>query len=67
MIGVVVNGEPAELADGTTVAALVDARVGHTKGVAVAVNQEIVPRSEWPGTELRGDDRIEILTAAQGG
>jgi sulfur carrier protein len=37
------------------------------RGIAVAVNQIVVPRAEWPATSLRPDDKIEIITAVQGG
>jgi sulfur carrier protein len=63
-----INGESRELADGTTVAAVVteaaDARPG---GVAVAVDAEVVPRGEWGERELHDGARVEILTAVQGG
>jgi sulfur carrier protein len=36
-------------------------------GIAVAVNQIVVPRAEWAGTTLQSDDKIEIITAVQGG
>jgi sulfur carrier protein len=37
------------------------------RGVAVAVNGEVVPRSAWETTGLHPGDRVEVLTAAQGG
>jgi len=37
------------------------------RGVAVAVNQEVVPRARWNTTALRSDDVIEVVTAVQGG
>lgn len=37
------------------------------RGVAVAVNQEVVPRARWHTTPLRSDDMIEVVTAVQGG
>lgn len=37
------------------------------RGVAVAVNREVIPRPAWPATHLREGDRIEIITAVQGG
>lgn len=67
MIAVQVNGESVELTDGSSVARLVDSHVTQTKGVAIAVNQEIIPRSMWASTSLTAGDRIEILIAAQGG
>jgi sulfur carrier protein len=37
------------------------------RGIAVAVNQIVVPRADWADTVLRADDKIEIITAVQGG
>lgn len=37
------------------------------RGIAVAVNQIVVPRADWAATVLRADDKIEIITAVQGG
>jgi sulfur carrier protein len=64
-----VNGEPRDLATGTTVAAVV-ASLGAERvrrGVAVAVDAEVVPRTEWERRELRDGERVEVLTAIQGG
>ena len=64
-----VNGEARELADGVTVAALVDA-LGEERarrGLAVAVDAEVVPRSQWDRRELHDGARVEVLTAVQGG
>ena len=62
-----VNGEPATVADGVTVDALATSILDRPKGVAVAVNGEVVPRSEWSSTTLCNDDRVEVVTARQGG
>lgn len=67
MIAAVVNGEDRPLEDATTVGELVAALVGEGRGVAVAVNGEIVARSEWAATPIADGDRIEVLRAAQGG
>lgn len=64
---VTINGEEREVVEGTTVAMLVDELVRNHKGVAVAVNEEVVPRSTWRGVSLRAGDRVEVLKAAQGG
>lgn len=40
---------------------------GKTKGIAVALNDRVVPRREWADTVLRDNDTILIITAAQGG
>jgi sulfur carrier protein len=39
----------------------------HPSGVAVALNDSVVPRAEWPRTALDDGDRVEVLTAVQGG
>jgi sulfur carrier protein len=66
-MNVTVNGEPFPFDDGATLAALVDQVGCGTKGVAVAVNEEVVPRSTWAQHVLRCDDRVEVLKVAQGG
>ncbi|WDZ85322.1 sulfur carrier protein ThiS [Micromonospora cathayae] len=62
-----VNGVGRSLPGGATVADLVHLVTGERRGVAVAVNGEVVPRTGWSATELRAGDRVEVLTAAQGG
>jgi sulfur carrier protein len=37
------------------------------RGIAVAINGEVVPRTAWDATPLRSGDRIEIVRARQGG
>ena len=63
---IVINGEPAELPDGSTAADAVT-RAGVGAGVAVAVNDDVISRSSWAVTTLAPGDRVEILTAVQGG
>ena len=66
---VLLNGETAELADGATVKAAVDALdlPASGRGVAVAVDAEVVPRTEWDQHELKEGARVEVLRAIQGG
>lgn len=63
----IVNGTRTEVADDLTVAGLLDHLEQDSRGVAVAVGEEIVPRSTWAGSVLRPGDRVEVLVAAQGG
>jgi sulfur carrier protein len=66
---VIVNGRPADVAAGETVAGLL-ARLGHAPGgpgIAVALNGEVVPRGAWATTGLGDHDRLEVLGASQGG
>ncbi|MEV4660717.1 sulfur carrier protein ThiS [Micromonospora echinofusca] len=62
-----VNGAGRNLPGGSTVADLVRAVTDQQRGLAVAVNGEVVPRTGWPATLLRDGDRVEVLSAAQGG
>ncbi|WP_432747255.1 sulfur carrier protein ThiS [Streptomyces sp. JH002] len=64
-----VNGAPRELAPGTTLADLVTELLSRDTGagVAAAVNECVVPRARWHATTLVPGDRVEILTAVQGG
>jgi len=64
---VFVNGVARDLAATATVLRLIADLAAPSRGVAVAVNGEVVPRSDWPGAALRAGDRVEVLTAAQGG
>jgi sulfur carrier protein len=63
------NGEPREVADGATVAALVAllSPGAGGRGVAVALRGEVVPRGRWAETEVADGDRVEVVAAIQGG
>ena len=63
------NGRPTEVPAGSRVGDAVS-RAGadpQRRGVAVAVNGEVVPRSEWDRTELQPGQRVEVVGAIQGG
>jgi sulfur carrier protein len=64
---VLINGEERRLAGPTTVAHVVELLGCGTKGVAVAVNDEIVARSRWSDHDVGDGDRVEVVRAAQGG
>ncbi|PZT74635.1 MULTISPECIES: sulfur carrier protein ThiS [unclassified Streptomyces] len=62
-----VNGAPAVVAAGTTLDTLVATLTDAPRGVAAALNETVVPRGEWPAAVLGDGDRVEVLTAVQGG
>jgi sulfur carrier protein len=68
-VNVTLNGEPRELPAEATVTAAVEASGAHEshRGIAVAVDGEVVPRGEWDATELRDGQRVEVVRAVQGG
>lgn len=62
-----VNGEAREIPGGLTLDRLVATLSQAPAGVAAAVNEIVVPRTQWPTTPLGDGDRVEVLTAVQGG
>jgi sulfur carrier protein len=66
-IEVAVNGEQRQVPPGTSVADLVAMVSGQPTGLAAAVNGEVVPRASWAATLLADGDRVEVVTAVQGG
>lgn len=68
-VTIVLNGRPTHLAGAPTVADAVarsDAP-DPPRGVAVAVEGEVVPRERWDRLELEDGQRVEIVQAVQGG
>ncbi|KUO22970.1 sulfur carrier protein ThiS [Streptomyces dysideae] len=61
------NGEPREFAPGTALDTVVKTLTPAPSGVAAALNESVVPRAQWPSTSLSEGDRVEVLTAVQGG
>jgi len=66
---IIFNGQPADVDAGETVM-MVLVRLGvesQARGVAVAVDGEVIPRSQWSELALDRDARVEVVTAMQGG
>ncbi len=68
-VGLRVNGEPVEVAAGSTIADVVAALLADDDptGVAVAVDRCVVPRSQWATTPARAGSLVEVVSAAAGG
>ncbi|GGW27623.1 MULTISPECIES: sulfur carrier protein ThiS [Streptomyces] len=62
-----VNGERREVAPGTALDSVVRSLAPAPSGVAAALNETVVPRARWSATALSDGDRVEVLTAVQGG
>ena len=60
------NDEMVEVGESTTIAVLLDGLGFPEKGIAVAVDWSVIPRSEWD-TALTDGAKIEVVTAVQGG
>ena len=68
-MNVTLNGEAAALPAGATVSDAVTAAGVEPKarGIAVAIEGEVVPRAEWNRRELLDGERVEVVHAVQGG
>ncbi|AYL35632.1 MULTISPECIES: sulfur carrier protein ThiS [Streptomyces] len=66
-MNVSVNGERREYAPGTALDLVVRSLTAAPSGVAAALNETVVPRAQWSATALSEGDRVEVLTAVQGG
>jgi thiamine biosynthesis protein ThiS len=68
-VNVELNGELVALPEGSFVTEAVEASgaAGDQRGLAVAIDGEVVPRSEWGRTSLREGQKVEVLAAIQGG
>ncbi|MFF9276217.1 sulfur carrier protein ThiS [Streptomyces griseosporeus] len=66
-MNITVNGQPRDIAPGTALDTIVKSLTAAPSGVAAALNETVVPRTEWPVTALADGDRVEVLTAVQGG
>lgn len=64
---IVLNGENREIEDGTDLARVLAGAGIPERGVAVAVDGDVVPRASWSGYVPADGARIEVLTAVQGG
>jgi sulfur carrier protein len=63
-----VNGEEETLGADTLSALLAQKEIGlEQRGIAIALNGAVVPRTAWAATPLRPGDRVEIVRARQGG
>lgn len=61
------NGEPTEIEGELTVGALLTRLDLRRRRVAVAVNQEVIPRSRFDEVPVRDGDRVEVIQAVGGG
>jgi sulfur carrier protein len=66
-VQLIVNGHGHAATAPITLTELVLMISDRESGIAVAVNSEVVPRSTWSSTALADGDRVDVVTAVQGG
>ena len=64
---IIVNNKAMEMAEGSTLSTLAEALRLPEKGVAVAVNNQMIPREEWSSTSLQGGAQVVVIKATCGG
>jgi sulfur carrier protein len=63
-----INQQKFQLTEGGCLAdVLVHLQLGRADGIAIAVNETVIPRTEWAGYRLQEADRIFVIRATQGG
>lgn len=62
-----INGENKEITTAAKLEAVVKSIVPDTKGLAVAINNKVVPKTNWAITELQENDKVLLIRATQGG
>ena len=66
-MSIIINGEPSDVVAPISVAALLEELDVPPRGVAVAVDAEVVPRGSWEAFTVLDGARVEVLIAVQGG
>jgi sulfur carrier protein len=64
---ILINGTAHLVADDMSLERAVSLISSAATGIAAAVNGEVVRRASWSSTRLAAGDRVEVLTAVQGG
>lgn len=67
MITITLNNDTLELAEGTTLTQMLAKLEQDKPGVAVALNQQVVARSQWSTQQLEPNDKVTLFQAIAGG
>ena len=67
MITITLNNDTLELAEGTTLTQMLEKIEQDKPGVAVALNQQVVARSQWSTQQLESNDKVTLFQAIAGG
>ena len=65
---ILINNQTHTITDNTSLQTIVNAQLGDKqKGVAVAVNDTVIPKLSWENHIIQSNDHILIIKATQGG
>ncbi|MDX5346675.1 MAG: sulfur carrier protein ThiS [Hymenobacteraceae bacterium] len=63
-----INNQPEEFSQPQSLTQILDKlQLQHTRGVAIAVNNQIISKTNWPEHLLRDNDKVTVIRATQGG
>lgn len=64
---ILINGNEQELGEAVSIAQLLSEKQIGKDGIAVALNQNVIPRDQWEKTTLKENDNVLIIKATKGG
>ena len=65
---IILNNRTHQVVEKTSIKIALDNWIGEKqKGIAVAVNETIVPKAQWDSFELKDNDKVLVIKATQGG
>ncbi|MDA8195593.1 MAG: sulfur carrier protein ThiS [Actinomycetota bacterium] len=64
---IVLNGRVTSVDESITLGGLIDTFTSDRRGIAVALNGEVITRSSWDNHQIKDDDAVEVLSIAAGG
>ncbi len=65
---VFVNDETFEFSENPTLIEVLNQQgINELRGLALAINEEVIPRAEWSAIKLESNDRLMLIHATQGG
>ena len=65
---VYINQELKTISENSSLFSLLETLDLHEKkGIAIAINNSVIPKSTWNGHQLQSNDKITVITATQGG
>ncbi len=64
---ITMNGEACEVLPTDTLQSFLEKQLEDLRGIAVAVNNTVVPKPNWEATQLQEQDNVLVITAAKGG
>jgi sulfur carrier protein len=67
MMNVIVNNNSRSILEESSVQAMAAQLKIESKGIAIAINQTVISKSDWSTIQLKENDNITIIKATQGG